>query len=54
MKEFNQMVHQQNAQHDDNNVAVEATVPTWSKVVEPVVAIAILWILYSAATNMFA
>ena len=54
MKEFNQMVHQQNAQHDDNNVTVEATVPTWSKVVEPVVAIAILWILYSAATNMFA
>ncbi|WP_180058905.1 MULTISPECIES: hypothetical protein [unclassified Acinetobacter] len=54
MKEFNQMVHQQNAQHDDNNVAVEATVPTWSKIVEPVVAIAILWILYSAATNMFA
>ena len=54
MKEFNQMVHQQNAQHDDNNVAVEATVSTWSKIVEPVVAIAILWILYSAATNMFA
>ncbi len=24
MKEFNQMVHQQNAQHDDNNVATEA------------------------------
>lgn len=51
MKEFNQMVHQ----HDHHEVEVEVLpVPAWSKFVEPVVAIVILWILASAACNIFA
>lgn len=56
MKEFNQMVHQNNvAEHHEQVTEVEKTVvPTWAKILEPVVAVAILWILYSAATQMFA
>ncbi|UOG17074.1 hypothetical protein [Acinetobacter sp. PK01] len=56
MKEFNQMVHQSNiAEHHEQVAEVEKTVvPTWAKILEPVVALAILWILYSAATQMFA
>lgn len=53
MKEFKQMV----TQHHDSHVVAEpvvAAVPTWSKVVEPIVALAILWILYSAMMNIFA
>ena len=55
LKEFNQMVSQ-NDQHDHHPVAEVAmpAVPTWSKAVEPIVAIAILWILYSAVTQVFA
>ena len=55
MKEFNQMLHQQ-ADHApvESTVAAEPTVPGWAKVLEPVVAIAILWILYCAASQMFA
>lgn len=55
MKEFNHMVNQ-NTQH----VAVEAeevvliNVPGWAKVLEPVVAIVILWILASALMQLFA
>ena len=55
MKEFNQMVSQQYP-HDEANIShevVNAPVPAWSKVFEPIVAIVILWILYSAATSMF-
>lgn len=56
MKEFNQMVHQNNVvEHHEQVTEVEKTVvPTWAKILEPVVAVAILWILYSAATQMFA
>ena len=50
MKEFNQMVNQQHTQED---VTTEVQVPTWSKIVEPVVAVVILWILASAACNIF-
>lgn len=57
MKEFNQMVSQQytDANEDQHNVAavVNTTVPGWSKILEPVVAVIILWILYCAATQMF-
>ncbi|MGY5394036.1 hypothetical protein [Acinetobacter tandoii] len=55
MKEFNQMVHQNAVEHHEQVAEVEKTaVPTWAKVLEPVVALAILWVLYSAATQMFA
>ncbi len=56
MKEFNQMVHQSNvAEHHEQITEVEKTVvPTWAKILEPVVALAVLWVLYSAATQMFA
>jgi hypothetical protein len=56
MKEFNQMVHQSNVvEHHEQIAEVEKTaVPTWAKILEPVVAVAILWVLYSAATQMFA
>ncbi|OTG79048.1 hypothetical protein B9T33_13875 [Acinetobacter sp. ANC 5054] len=53
MKEFNQMVNQ-HSQHDLGTEITEVAVPTWSKIIEPVVAIAILWVLYCAATKMFA
>ncbi|CAB1209765.1 hypothetical protein [Acinetobacter bouvetii] len=55
MKEFNQMVSQQQP-HDEANIShevVNTPVPAWSKILEPIVAIIILWILYSAATQMF-
>lgn len=51
MKEFNQMVSQ-HSNHEQEDVS--PTVPTWSKIVEPVVALVILWILASAACNIFA
>lgn len=56
MKEFNQMVHQSNVvEHHEQIAEVEKTaVPTWAKILEPVVALAILWVLYSTATQMFA
>lgn len=57
MKEFNQMVSQQHtdANQDQHNAAavVNTAVPGWSKILEPVVAIIILWVLYCAATQMF-
>ena len=53
MKEFSQMVHQNIQQHDVEEVSVVST-PTWAKIVEPIVAIAILWVLTSAACNIFA
>ncbi|NNG81868.1 hypothetical protein [Acinetobacter sp. ANC 5378] len=57
MKEFNQMVSQQhtdaNEDQDNSAAVVNTTVPGWSKILEPVVAIIILWILYCAATQMF-
>lgn len=58
MKEFNQMVSQQHTdaneeQHNAAAVVNTTAVPGWSKILEPVVAIIILWVLYSAATQMF-
>ncbi|ENV61048.1 hypothetical protein [Acinetobacter soli] len=48
MKEFNQMVH--TAHHDtdkhDVNEVVHDVVPTWSKIVAPLVALAVLIFLY--------
>ncbi|ATO18572.1 hypothetical protein BS636_02225 [Acinetobacter sp. LoGeW2-3] len=55
MKEFNQMVSQ-NTQHQEHDVE-EVTVinaPAWSKIVEPIVAIAILWVLVDQVTKVFA
>lgn len=55
MKEFNHMVN--HSHHDQTEEIVEPivdTVPTWSKIVEPAVAIAILWVLYCAVSNIFA
>lgn len=54
MKDFNHMV---NNQHVDTHVATEtavAPIPTWSKIVEPVVALFILSILYCAVKTVFA
>lgn len=49
MKEFNQMVHTQDQQHDAVETQVQVQqAPTWAKVLEPVVAIVILWILWDA------
>ncbi|ANF82445.1 hypothetical protein A3K93_09705 [Acinetobacter sp. NCu2D-2] len=53
LKEFNQMVSQ-NHTTDVDTVNTTASVPTWSKVVEPIVSIVILWILYGALSNIFA
>lgn len=50
MKEFSQMVNQHTHQEQDEAAAI----PVWSKILEPAVALAILWILYSAACSMFA
>ena len=53
MKEFNQMVS--HVQNDSNKVVepVGAQVPTWSKVIEPAVAIVVLAILYCALQTIF-
>lgn len=53
LKEFNQMVS--HTQHNDLETTVTApNIPTWSKILEPVVAIVILWGLFSAMCNIFA
>ena len=57
MKEFNQMVSQQHTHTNEDQyhatAAVNTAIPVWSKIFEPIVAIIILWVLYSAATQMF-
>lgn len=54
MKEFNQMVsHVQNDSHEVIEPVV-TQVPTWSKIVEPAVAIFVLAILYCALQTVFA
>lgn len=52
MKEFQQMVQQ----HDTTPVdtAAVTAIPTWAKVLEPIVALVILWILWNALTTVFA
>lgn len=49
MKEFNQMVHNQNthAVAETEEVAIVQN-PTWAKVLEPVVALVVLWVLLDA------
>ncbi|PPB97385.1 hypothetical protein SOI71_02615 [Acinetobacter pittii] len=57
MKEFNQMVHQAQPHHDDVHIeeqTIETSVPTWSKIVAPLVALAILGYLYCAYTQLIA
>lgn len=54
MKEFNQMVHAQQTHNDVETVeqvAVPELKPTWEKVLEPIVALVVLWILYDALTK---
>ncbi|MCW8040352.1 MULTISPECIES: hypothetical protein [Acinetobacter] len=51
MKEFNQMVNQHTGHEQEETAPI---IPTWSKVAEPLVAIVILWVLYSAVCNIFA
>ena len=53
MKEFSQMVHQ-NSQHQDVEEVAVVETPTWAKIVEPVVALAILWVLIDAVLRVFA
>ena len=55
LKEFNRMASQND--HHDHHPAIEVAtpaVPAWSKALEPIVAVVILWILYSAVTQVFA
>ncbi|MEG0482836.1 MAG: hypothetical protein RR575_08170 [Acinetobacter sp.] len=57
MKEFNQMVNVQKSDaHTDHHDVVEVTAvhPTWAKIAEPIVALVVLYILYEAATKIFA
>ena len=56
MKEFNQMVNQHATDHSDQlhtQVVEQNPTPTWAKLIEPAVAIVILWGLYCAASQMF-
>ena len=58
MKEFNQMVHQTTDLHTTADHAVAETTsqptPTWGRIAEPLVALVVLWVLYSAAQHIFA
>ena len=58
MKEFNQMVHQTTDLHTTADYAVTETssqpTPTWGRIAEPLVALVVLWVLYSAAQHIFA
>ncbi len=51
LKEFNQMVQTQKLQQEVEVVESPAVVelrPTWAKIAEPIVALAVLWVLYAA------
>ena len=57
MKEFNQMVHTAQApsiasDHHPADLVVESTVPSWSKVIAPLVALAILLFLYTQYSHL--
>lgn len=54
MKEFQQMVQQNDTADHVEVTTVSTAIPTWAKVVEPIVAIVILWILWNALTTVFA
>ena len=45
---------QQHTHTDDNQVSIETVTPTWAKILEPVVALVILWILAQALCTVFA
>ena len=51
IKEFNQMVQQSHSHEEQPETTI---VPTWAKVLEPVVALVILYILFNALCNVFA
>lgn len=53
LKEFHDMVSQQQDIPEDVMLDTPTT-PTWAKILEPVVAIAILWLLANAACKLFA
>ena len=53
MKEFNQMVSQNHQPQDIAEVTVVST-PNWARIIEPVVAIVILWVLVAAVMRVFA
>ncbi|MDS7942322.1 hypothetical protein RMA95_00085 [Acinetobacter sp. V110_1] len=55
MKEFNQMVHQAQPHHEDLHAeeqSIETFIPAWSKVIAPLVALAILGYLYCFYTHL--
>lgn len=55
MKEFNQMVHSQHA-HDDHIQEPEVNItqnPTWAKFIEPIVALVVIFILFSALHHLW-
>lgn len=57
MKEFNQMVNVQKSDaHTDHHDVVEVKTvnPAWAKVAEPIVALVVLYLLFEAATKIFA
>ena len=57
IKEFNQMVHQTTDTHSTTDHTLTETSqssPVWGRVAEPLVALVVLWILYSAAVQIFA
>ncbi len=57
MKEFNQMVNVQKTDtHIDHleTTQIEPANPTWAKIAEPIVALAVLYVLFEAVTKVFA
>lgn len=61
MKEFNQMVNQQHAQDSipqslqtasPEELATPAVVPSWSRMLEPLIALIVLWVLFSAYQHL--
>lgn len=57
MKEFNLMVNMQKEHTQAEPLTIEPTVqlhPTWAKICEPLVALAVLWILFEALQKVFA
>lgn len=52
MKEFNQMVHTQDQHQDTAEITIQVQVtPTWAKILEPFVALVVLWVLLEALTH---
>lgn len=54
IQEFNHMTTQDQTHHHAVDEVIENPVPTWAKILEPIVALAILWILANALCNVFA